>query len=335
MIFTYYSNKNKLKGHILDVIGQYYANGSNNDASIVKHIFENDPDVSSFFRSNDIFVVDRGFRDCIEYLESKSFVVKMPYYLEKGKKQHSTLEANESRLVTKTRWVVEAVNGLVKKWQYFNNVVKNVNVPNIASDFRIICAIINKYKPPRLTDTNESQLIAKTMLEKATNDNHLMKKVANFMRKSSKKKSVDVSALNFPKLSIEFLKNYTMGSYQIKQASSYAQDHLDDEGLYQYEYVPQTSNIVKVLLKSKHVSNKEYRTFIEYNNKNRNEPITGHYCDCKSGARVVGCCAHVASVLWFLGIAKNKLELLKPNRSSKFRYVCKDARGSLDSLEFD
>ncbi|GFW36955.1 uncharacterized protein TNCV_5018541 [Trichonephila clavipes] len=25
------------------------------------------------------------------------------------------------------------------------------------------------------------------------------------------------------------------------------------------------------------------------------------YCHCKVGARVVGCCAHVASVLWYLG----------------------------------
>ncbi|GFQ66503.1 uncharacterized protein TNCT_546991 [Trichonephila clavata] len=25
------------------------------------------------------------------------------------------------------------------------------------------------------------------------------------------------------------------------------------------------------------------------------------YCLCKVGARVVGCCAHVASILWYLG----------------------------------
>lgn len=30
-------------------------------------------------------------------------------------------------------------------------------------------------------------------------------------------------------------------------------------------------------------------------------PIGGWYCQCKTGARVVGCCAHIASVLWYLG----------------------------------
>ena len=29
--------------------------------------------------------------------------------------------------------------------------------------------------------------------------------------------------------------------------------------------------------------------------------ITGWYCQCKVGARTIGCCAHVAAVLWYLG----------------------------------
>ena len=73
----------------------------------------------------------------------------MPNYLTEGK-QHSSVEANQSRLVTKTRWVVESINGLIKRWLYFNNIVENVNIPNLEEDFKIICAIINKYRPPRV-----------------------------------------------------------------------------------------------------------------------------------------------------------------------------------------
>jgi len=36
------------------------------------------------------------------------------------KKQHSTEEANFSRLVTKIRWIIESVTVEFKKWKYFN-----------------------------------------------------------------------------------------------------------------------------------------------------------------------------------------------------------------------
>lgn len=38
--------------------------------------------------------------------------------------------------------------------------------------------------------------------------------------------------------------------------------------------------------------------------------VTAWYCVCKTGARVVGVCAHVASVLWYLGYARHKQDSL-------------------------
>ena len=59
----------------------------------------------------DTFIVDRGFRDCVEVLENKyGFQVKMPALLSKNEKQLNTKEANSSRFVTKLRWVVEVIN---------------------------------------------------------------------------------------------------------------------------------------------------------------------------------------------------------------------------------
>ncbi|GFW62796.1 uncharacterized protein TNCV_2625591 [Trichonephila clavipes] len=50
------------------------------------------------------------------------------------------------------------------------------------------------------------------------------------------------------------------------------------------------------------------------------KPCIGHnsniewYCQCKVGARVVGCCAHVASVLWYSGHWRhNHTETKTPN----------------------
>jgi len=33
-------------------------------------------------------------------------------------------------------------------------------------------------------------------------------------------------------------------------------------------------------------------------------PIQGHYCTCQSGARTVGCCCHIAAVIWLLRYAR-------------------------------
>ncbi|RNA02862.1 Vacuolar sorting-associated 13C [Brachionus plicatilis] len=50
----------------------------------------------------DIYVVDRGFRDCMEFLKELGMDVFMPLFLNVGK-QHITKESNESRIITKNR----------------------------------------------------------------------------------------------------------------------------------------------------------------------------------------------------------------------------------------
>lgn len=51
------------------------------------------------------------------------------------------------------------------------------------------------------------------------------------------------------------------------------------------------------------------------------QPITGYYCDCKSGARTVGCCSHVAAVLWYLGYARHQPEPVPTPQSVILDYV--------------
>jgi len=54
-----------------------------------------------------------------------------------------------------------------------------------------------------------------------------------------------------------------------------------------------------------------YQHWIAYRPTNENENdqdednlIQGYYCTCNSGARIVGTCAHIASVVWYLGYAR-------------------------------
>jgi hypothetical protein len=56
---------------------------------------------SNWVNENDIFIVDRGFRDALPLLEEIGIKGEMPKFLKKGEKQMSTEYANLSRLVTK------------------------------------------------------------------------------------------------------------------------------------------------------------------------------------------------------------------------------------------
>jgi hypothetical protein len=128
-----------------------------NDASILRDIFTNNPDLIEKIDSNrqdlclqregDILILDRGFRDVIELLEKEfKLQTKMPHFLEKDQKQFTSKQANESRLCTKIRWVVEAVNSLLKqKFRALDRNVQNKSLPHYILDFKIAGAMINRY----------------------------------------------------------------------------------------------------------------------------------------------------------------------------------------------
>ena len=69
-------------GHIIECYSPYFTNGGNNDASIIIDQFEQHKiNTKNFFKDNDAFVVDRGFRDCVDFLAELGFNVYMPNFL--------------------------------------------------------------------------------------------------------------------------------------------------------------------------------------------------------------------------------------------------------------
>lgn len=49
----------------------------------------------------------------------------------------------------------------------------------------------------------------------------------------------------------------------------------------------------------------EYQTFVEYDDKNNGyHSILGYYCNCQVGTRTIGCCSHVASVIYYLSYGR-------------------------------
>lgn len=318
-----------MTGKILDVFGPYLADYANNDAGIMKDIFKSDKlKFNSFFKKFDKFILDRGFRDCIEFLEDLGIETKMPSFL-KERKQHTTAEANKSRLVTKTRWVVEAVNGVIKRWTYFRNVIPNKSIRFVDDDFRAVCAIINAFRPPRSISKDNDTEIA-DLMKSLSNKNNDLKKVADeFSNRISKKKLIDPLTLKFPFLTYSYLEELTIGTFQLKNVESYTFQHTNEDGDYQCEYFLVDEKYLRVKLESRHLSRTVYNVWINFTLEKDEDPIKGWYCNCKNGARVVGTCAHVASVLWFIGFARNNPECLKPKESDMFFQYCFDA-GSIE-----
>ena len=104
-------------GYYLDTLGPF--NGTENDATIASHIVKTKNRLGEWCDYGDVMIVDRGFRDVVQVFSDLGYEPQMPVYLPKGQKQHTTKEANETRLVTKVRWTIEPYHARIKKWRFF------------------------------------------------------------------------------------------------------------------------------------------------------------------------------------------------------------------------
>jgi len=317
-------------GFILDVFGPYAA--TEPDAKIFNDLIENNSDVSSFFQKDDIFVLDRGFRNSEEVLTAREFIFKSPSFIPRNQTQLTDREANLSRLITKIRFIVEAVNGLFKQlFRYFYHIFNNKAIPHLMDDFRIAAALINRFYPRIESDAGDVDEIATAMLAKVNEPNKLQLLVDS-MRLNYKRVSfinlTEFEMDDFPEISEDELRLcISYGSYQIKQAKSYVAEHRKADGIYRISVHRQSPPLllescgieaddpvlIRGKIQSRHRSNKQYCVYIMLDKgKEGVESIIGHYCQCKNGARTVGCCAHIMSIIWYLGYARHNLPITSP-----------------------
>ncbi|CAF2050509.1 unnamed protein product [Rotaria magnacalcarata] len=300
-------------GYIISTIGPFLADGLNNDAQIMKNIIYNNQDgFMDWVRPNDLFVVDRGFRDCVPHLEKYGYKVKMPFFLNKNQSQFTTAEANETRLITKIRWVIESANGRVKQWQFFNKIIPNSMLEKIDDYFQIVCAMINCYRPVFIQDTSHDDEIAAKMLNLVKQNNA----IKNYVEKMKAKKGrtvkwIEIAATNeidnFPKMTFNELQDLTLGIYQLKQARSYIAEHISSHGSFIVKVTSERRDLLRVEIQSRHKKNTKYDVYVQYDNRS----ISGWYCTCINGCRVVGCCAHVATIIYYLAYARHNRQQLQ------------------------
>lgn len=316
-------------GYIIDVFGSFEA--TKNDAKCMRQILECNPEVTETLRQNDVFIFDRGFRDCLEEIKRMGYVTKTPEFIQRNEStQLTTEQGNRSRIVTKTRFVVESRNGHLKNiFTMFAHQWPTICVNSLREDLRIAAAIINKYFQSVVADKGKQELVANAMLTRLTVPNEIHPIIKTHLFRSHKEffKPIE-NDFRFPRITLEELSMITLGSYQLTQARSYAHRHkkarMDPEG---FEYpcsqgpidiiefffgdLIRSKNIteavlVKTRMASRFMSGKWHDSYVLADaSKNGPDAIISYCCACKHGLRTVGCCSHVATTIFYLAYARH------------------------------
>lgn len=75
---------------------------------------------------------------------------------------------------------------------------------------------------------------------------------------------------------------------------------------------------IRARIQSRHMNRTKYYLYIlAEKNGEGNRSIKAYYCTCKNGARTVGCCAHIMTVIWYLGYARHSDERIKAPSEDK------------------
>ena len=301
-----------------------------NDASILIQVLEKDQNLVNLIRAGDVMILDRGFRDALVELNTKYKIeTKMPEFLLKSQKQFSTQQANLSRLCTKNRWVVEATNSLLKrKFRALDGIVQNKSLDHIMVDFRIAAALINRYGTRLSSDggLDNSMKIARRMFAAFNNQNKVQEVVVELglHREKSQFKPIEEEEIgDFPRLSQETLSSeITFGSFQLKFGPTYLTEFRKRHGSFllccSKELENCASKIILAKVHSRHSKSKSYRVYIQYQPQDPKSTqecpnaVGGWYCECKNGARTIGCCCHVASIMFYLAFGRYQVRQKTP-----------------------
>lgn len=139
---------------------------------------------------------------------------------------------------------------------------------------------------------------------------------------------IEDDIFRFPRIEKEDLPQITQGSYQLKQARSYACAHKKAKMtrfgvpfpcfVCPYHIIRRSfasiiaeKNIVQPILvntsmSSRFRSGKSHESYILADaDKNGPDAIIGYYCQCQHGMRTVGCCSHIATTIYYLCYARH------------------------------
>ena len=132
-------------------------------------------------------------------------------------------------------------------------------------------------------------------------------------------RKLEASDLTFPKLNLEYMETLACGLYQIKLAPGYIVEHQNSDGDYEIWVYQHNTDLIRGQIHSRHKRRTKYNVWIQYTTEESDSPVNGYNCAWPAGNRTAGMCAHVASILYFLGYHQH-VAVSKPLQSSSREY---------------
>uniref|UniRef100_A0A8D9EYP1 Uncharacterized protein n=1 Tax=Cacopsylla melanoneura TaxID=428564 RepID=A0A8D9EYP1_9HEMI len=187
----------------------------------------------------------------------------MPAHLLPGQSQLSTEDANSSRIVTKSRWIVEARNGHLRSgFKFLAHSLNIQNAKKLNSYYLIAGAILNRYHPIILMQDATVEL-AREMIDRSNMPNVVQARIEvdNLTRRTG-----DQALIDFPVLDLEYLSDLTVGTYQVNLASSYIQDKLirDNDEQFQIDENLEEPGFLRIRVYSRFRNATKHQVFIAY-----------------------------------------------------------------------
>lgn len=135
---------------------------------------------------------------------------------------------------------------------------------------------------------------------------------------------------DFPQFDLHYLRRLTLGPHQDELAPSYVQDKFDHEStdIFQLDRHRHFPGLLRFRIYSRFRNVTRYQIWIAFlvdrndgegdvmlGADTEEDVILGYYCTCKTGAKTLGCCAYIASILWFLAWARHQQYVKYPSRA--------------------
>lgn len=205
-----------------------------------------------------------------------------------------------------------------QKFRFFLRRIYRRYSRQITKWFRNCCALVNVYGDTGFTEDERNVSFASLALEmNKVKENRLYNHLVESGRlkcTATWRKMDGFDILDFPKLTLWELERYTVGTYQCEEALKYIRQHMKTNGNFEIRLHQELPGLVRTQIHSRFQSSAVHSLWVEYfPNRDGLDGITAHYCTCKNGARVVGCCAHVATVMRYMSFQRYCTEDVKVN----------------------
>ena len=196
-------------------------------------------------------------------------------------------------------------------------------------------------RPVLVQDISKDKKLADLMLDLVSKNNKLKEYIDDFRNKKGKNikwTSIDgkTRVRYFPRMTLDQLHESTLGWFQLKQAKSYAIEHLSGNGEFIVQIRKRLPNILRARMQSRHRSSIAYELYIEHGESK----VKGWYCQCSRGNRIIGCCFHVAGLIWYLAFARHDPYLLAQHSATYIELIddasdCSDVSSDESNEEDD